>query len=400
MRCDTSAIPPLVVLADDVTGAADTAARLFAAGLPASIVLEGRLPDSVAALTSDSRHLEPGPAAERVRATLRAADAPPGAVWYKKIDSTLRGNIAAELDALLDALRLPYAVVCAAFPGQGRGTLGGRLVAPDLRGAAPSLPELLGASPRPVALVHLDEVRAGWEPLAIRLTALVAGGARLLALDALSDADLETVERATSVALPDALRCGSAGLAGALARRLAGAQTTGAEPRSAPRADGPALLVIGSGSPAARRQLDALLASGEIRALTIEARGSSRPGPAWDDLASSGCDLALHLPPPDGTAALDGPEARLLAERLADAGAALAERMDPALVVLAGGDTAGAMLRRLGVRRLDVRAELLPGMPLAEAVDGAGRGRLFALKAGAHGGDEALLELLRLARGV
>ncbi|HWQ11925.1 MAG TPA: nucleotide-binding domain containing protein, partial [Roseiflexaceae bacterium] len=84
-----------------------------------------------------------------------------------------------------------------------------------------------------------------------------------------------------------------------------------------------------------------------------------------------------------------------LARRLAAAAARLIALADPALVVLAGGDTAGATLELLGVRRLWVLRELLPGMPLARGADRAGHARLFALKAGAHGADDTLAELIR-----
>jgi hypothetical protein len=78
---------PLLILADDVTGAADSAARAHAAGLPTTIVLAGRIPlGGAAALTSDSRHLLVESAAARVAETVLSAAAPPAAVWYKKID--------------------------------------------------------------------------------------------------------------------------------------------------------------------------------------------------------------------------------------------------------------------------------------------------------------------------
>ena len=103
--------PTLFVLADDVTGAADCAARCKGAGLPATILIQpttSPLPTGAVALSSDSRFLPPTQAAEqvvRVFLTLQQTTAQAeGVIWYKKIDSTLRGNIGTELAAMLTLL--------------------------------------------------------------------------------------------------------------------------------------------------------------------------------------------------------------------------------------------------------------------------------------------------------
>src|SRR5262245_26653808 len=97
----------LLILADDLTGAADCAARCRHAGMLASIALRapsGTLPLGACAISSDSRWLAPEAAARRVRELIAELPGTSDMRWYKKIDSTLRGNIGAELDAMLDAL--------------------------------------------------------------------------------------------------------------------------------------------------------------------------------------------------------------------------------------------------------------------------------------------------------
>src|SRR5687767_14292754 len=101
-ECADRAVISILIQADDLTGAADCAARCHHAGLPATIALRppsGAWPGGVCALSSDSRWLAPDMAAQRVRALLAGLPSTGGARWYKKIDSTLRGNIGAELDA-------------------------------------------------------------------------------------------------------------------------------------------------------------------------------------------------------------------------------------------------------------------------------------------------------------
>ena len=210
----------LLIVADDLTGAADCAARCRHAGLPATIVVQAPrlpLPPGALAFTTDSRHLDPARAAQRVRTMVGALVGVTNAVWYKKIDSTLRGNLGSELDALLDTLGHPYALVCPAFPAHGRGLLDGRLTGAPVQPV--HLPTLLAhQSQRAVAALPLAAVRAGSERLAAHVAEMRAGRARVLVVDALSEDDLHTIVAAAAQALPDALLCGS-GRAGSLAGR-------------------------------------------------------------------------------------------------------------------------------------------------------------------------------------
>ena len=258
----------LKILADDLTGAADTAARCRRFGLPATIFLDSPempLPQGALAFTSDSRHLAADAAAQSARKT--AASLPPlDARWYKKIDSTLRGNVGSELDALLELVDAPAAVVCPAFPAQRRWLRNGILTAPDFGLPAIHLPSLLREQSRhPVAALSIEEVRG--VALAARLKRLMrmgdscTGQGRLvIAVDAITDNDLDRLVKAQEEALPDALLCGSAGLVGALVRREAAKETFPALPEGRIRTEGKTvLLVAGSGSEVAHRQIAHLL---------------------------------------------------------------------------------------------------------------------------------------------
>ena len=387
---------PLLILADDLTGAADSAARCDQAGLPATISLEPPappLPMGALAFTSDSRHLTPQAAAKRVRQVVAHLQDVP-AHWYKKIDSTLRGHLGPELDALLESLERPCAVICPAFPGQGRGLRAGYLVAPGVPDRSLHLPSLLREqSRRRVAFVPQSP------HLAQDLAAARRQGAELLVVDGLSENHLARILDGVKAALPQALLCGSAGLVGVWAQRLATERSAGSEEGSGRGEAGrqglprPVLALVGSGSAMAHRQMAVLAGSGlgvdrlQLDEETEAADLAARLDPArkiW----------LLHLPPPPEGARLDGPEARSWAQRLARAGlAALALRW-PATLLLVGGDTAMTLLRALGVARLVVQAELEPGMPLCQGVDGQGRSLQVLLKAGSHGQAESLVALL------
>ena len=118
----------IAVIADDLTGAADTGVQLVRAGYRTAVAFRGSPPppagdlDAVA-VDTDSRSMPGGFAAKRV---VEAAHAVRGAgVVYKKIDSTLRGPVAAELSAALGATGREKAVVAPAFPAAGRTTKNG-----------------------------------------------------------------------------------------------------------------------------------------------------------------------------------------------------------------------------------------------------------------------------------
>jgi uncharacterized protein YgbK (DUF1537 family) len=385
----------LIILADDLTGAADCAARCHQAGLTAMITLPGaRIHASGGAIccTTDSRHLPANLAVRRVHELVAGMSVHAASTWYKKIDSTLRGHVGQELDALLDALGRSSALVCPAFPAQRRGLKDGYLVLDSAPAQPLHLPTLLARqSRRAVAAIGLEDVRGGVGRLAERLAALRARGAELLVADALDDADLQMLLEAALRALPDALLCGSAGLAGTLATYAARPSPAHRE-ATAPASEGPALLVIGSGSAMAQRQIaylrrQQLVAAFEYTAALPSALAGNITG-----------DMLLHLPAPSPDALLNGAAARRLSEQLAAAALPLIEAARPGLLVLSGGDTAISVLARMGVTRLLVERELLPGVPLTRAEDAAGHSHMIVLKAGNHGDEAALATVLAGAR--
>jgi uncharacterized protein YgbK (DUF1537 family) len=381
----------LIILADDLTGAADCAGRCHQAGIDATIALPGapaHANGGAICCTTDSRHLPADLAAQRVRELAAGMDEYAESIWYKKIDSTLRGHLGQELDALLDTIGRSCALVCPAFPAQRRGLADGYLVIDPAPLQPLHLPTLIARqSRRVVGAIGLGDVRGGAGRLAEQLLAQRAGGAELLVADALDEIDLQTVLDAVLQVLPDALLCGSAGLAGILAKHIARQSLPHSAAPALP-AEGPALLVIGSGSAMAQRQIAYLRRHRLVSAFEHNAALPS------DTVG----DILLHLPAPPPDAVMDGPAARQLAEQLAAAAPPLIAAARPGLLVLSGGDTAISVLARMGVTHLVVQRELLPGVPLTQGVDAAGRAHTIVLKAGNHGDEAALATVLACAR--
>jgi uncharacterized protein YgbK (DUF1537 family) len=384
---------PIIVVADDLTGAADSAARCHHAGLPAHIFLQPPappLPPGVTALSTDSRFLTPAEAVTNVRtavAPLHEAQA----IWYKKIDSTLRGNIGAEVEAMLESLNAPCAVICPAFPAQGRGLVDGSLVFAQATDRLVDLPTLLAAqTTRPLALISLPVVQAGIAALAEHLHRTQGNGAKLFVVDALTDADLETVLAAQQQALPGALLCGSAGLIEPLARSLAPDHALLST--TPPRLQAPLLIVAGSGSSMAHRQIDALRVLPDIEICEVACTTSFKEEYTQDAIHLRTC--VLHQSRPDVGAALEGAQARERSRQFTKTAAALARERAVQTIIVVGGDTTAHLLEHLGIQRLTVLAELMPGIPLLAGIDAKGERRQIITKAGNFGDEKTLVQLI------
>ncbi|HEV8673266.1 MAG TPA: four-carbon acid sugar kinase family protein [Methylomirabilota bacterium] len=355
------------IQADDLTGACDTAAVFAARGLETLVLLPGApLPAAgppVVVLDTESRALPAAEARARALAAVaQLAAAQPG-LLYKKVDSTLRGAVGAELEGALAGAGRGQALLAPAFPAQQRTVidgllrLGGQPASPTAMGGDPGLPPT-GASvlallardgPRPVRLLPLATVRRGGAAVAACLARM--DGA--VVADAETAADLAVVAEATD---ERSLVAGSAGLAAALAARLV---PVAAPPPLRPRR--PLLVVAGSAHPVTRSQVTRL-----------EARGGRSIGP------------------PPGTAA---PARDVIASRLAEAARRELEGTPVATLVLTGGETAYSVCRALGATGVRVAGELEPGLALGALVGGSFTGLAVITKAGGFGDPDTLVRI-------
>ena len=374
----------VAVIADDLTGAADTGVQLARAGHRTAVAFRDEpAPAGVDAVVADtdSRGLEPAEAAARVRrAAERLASAP---ILMKKLDSTLRGPLAAELAAALDASGRTAAVVAPAFPATGRTTVGGvQLVDGEpvhrTRFARDPVSPVLESDL--VRLLGARHVAAGASPAA----ALAAGG--LVVCDAETEDDLEALVRA----VPDpasVLWAGSAGLAAALGAVHPGDWEEGEDEDE--DAGGPVLVVVGSANATARAQIARLVEAGVPAApLRLERLGPGEAAAAGARAAAALAEAGVCVLHPVGSGhGADLP--RRIAAALADAAAAAAERAAAGGLVLTGGDTAVHVARRLGATGLLVEDELEPGVVAGRLL--GPRPYRIVTKAGGFGSPDALL---------
>jgi uncharacterized protein YgbK (DUF1537 family) len=334
-------MPEVLVIADDLTGALEAGAKFAGHGMGAAVVTgRAEAPERpVLVVDTETRHAGAEEAADAVATAVRAHPAP---LIYKKTDSTLRGNITAELAALAAALPEARIAYLPAYPAMGRTVHVGRLYVDGV----PVEQTAFARDPlNPVAVSSIAE--------------LLGEGLPCTVYDGETDDD---IAESLAAALADP-RCrifaGPASVAEALAARLAPA---GVPAPPWPRIER-CLVVNGSLHEASARQMAVAAARGAV---------SWDTAAAWRAFDPPACDEMLPLEVAFETAGL--------VCTLLDS-----SRWDGLLVI--GGDTAFAILEALGRPLLEPVGEIVPGVPVSRV---AGRELHLVTKAGGFG-DEAVL---------
>jgi 4-hydroxythreonine-4-phosphate dehydrogenase len=383
----------LVIVADDLTGAADAAAA-FAPSATTSVVLRqtDRSPvREVLSVDTNSRYLTAPESTAAVESAVAQA-VRLEADLYKKIDSTLRGNVVAEVAATLRTAGAELALIAPAFPSTGRTVVDGIVHVDGRPLPGGNLQHLFSEGELKTAVVGLGTVRAGARALQGAIERHQRDGALAICIDAETDDDLRVVRDVTVASSVTVVPVGSAGLARVMSAAWA-TPSHGSLPLPASR-QGAVLMVLGSYSSVARAQ---------VRALTSKATTVTIAEPFGSaEILRAGAKLRQALSGGDAVLVPDpaSPVRRDRAARIADAlatvgGGALSEQHDQlAGCLLSGGETARAVLLAAGVATVDISGELEPGIVLASAPDLDGLP--LVTKAGAFG-DPGALERARVA---
>jgi uncharacterized protein YgbK (DUF1537 family) len=398
-----------LILADDLTGAADCAIAFSRSGLSAAVTWHADGPDeAVLAIDADSRAHGAEAAAAKHRRLIQTRHEP-GLGLFKKIDSTLRGQPAAELAETIRVLRergeTALAIVAPAFPETGRTLENGaiRIHGDALEETtlwarehsydnADVVAVLEGVGLR-VQHAALDVIRAG--PQALERLVRGALNAKLDAVvcDAVTASDLDIVAQATLTLAEHVFWTGSAGLAQALARSRGAPARLAHEPLEI---TGGILFVVGSIAEASRAAAAVLAADKTVRRIVVDPatlnagprdRGWSEAQRAVLDILATGGDSLVEIDPgPDPDLAQGPALARRLAQLLRPAAPTIGA------LFVTGGETALALLDALGATGIRLIEEVEPGVPL-----GLTRGALtvpVVTKAGAFGDAETLRRCL------
>jgi len=418
----------LGAIADDFTGATDLCNTLVRRGMRSVQLIDvpaagAPVPDAEAVVVAlKSRTI---PASEAVATSLDAL------AWLKRagarqilfkycstFDSTALGNIGPVAEALLDALGGDFTLYCPAFPEAGRTIFKGYLFVGDVLLSEsgmkdhpltpmrdPSLVRVLQAQSRgKVGLVHHAAVAKGPEAIAAAFAGLRRAGIRHAVVDAIADRDLEAIGEA---AADFPLITGGSGIALGLPGnfRRQGLLETG-EAAALPRIDGPAAVISGSCSTATQGQVVHLRDRAPAFAIDPIAAAEGRPvvaeALAWAKPQLGNQPVMVYATAaPEAVAAV---QRRLGREK---AGAVVEETLGAIAdglvaagvrrLVVAGGETAGAVVHALGVTGLRIGGQIDPGVPWTVSL--GDRPLALALKSGNFGAPDFFLRAFSVLDG-
>ncbi len=359
----------LGLVADDLTGAADSAAGFAEQGWTVVLCLDldalgappqpGSGTPTVLAVSTGVRAWGDGAATEATARAVHALAARGAERLYVKVDSTVRGSVAGQVEGALSAWSRSHpgasAVLCPAFPGQHRTVVEGAV----LVGGVPVHQTAAGVDPlTPRTISDLTAIVPG----AVRGAVAQSGQVRRLVVDAATDDDLDALAAELAGAGPEVVMVGSGGLAAALGRAWSHPRVATAE---ATAVGGRLLLAVSSRHPVTAAQLlhlDTHPLADHADVLTTRSEPMTSPAAAAADLA----------------------------ERVADA---LRSQAYDALV-LVGGDGAAAVLTRLAVDRILVDGSIEGGCPTGRVDGGPAHGLRVVTKSGGFGEPATLATIL------
>ena len=420
----------LGVIADDLTGANDTGVQFARWGARTIVPLDWHNLGSLArradvlVLSTDSRALARGVAAQRAKVAAQALRKGRVPAIYKKIDSTFRGNVGAELDAILEVYSAPLIVVAPSFPPAGRAvvkgmiTVGGIPVHRTAIGRDPvapvrqsHLPTLLRAqSRRDVRHLPLESLRAPFFRLRRLIQAWREDDGDLVVADAVTAGDL--VRLARLILREDLQRVvvGSAGLAEALGPALGRRRRKRRRPTAGPH---PILVVVGSPNPTSLAQVAWALRHGlpgvhaEIREV-LAGRERFRSelertvGKVRAELtAGRGAILTLSqrsLSPSGKKRSLRPSASGTLSEFLGSVTRRVARGQKLGALILCGGDIAIATCRALGAEGIILGGEVEAGVPWGRLLGGEHPNLPVITKAGGFGSPDVFRAAIRFLR--
>ena len=417
--------PRAGIIADDLTGALDSGLEAWKRGFPVRVLFPpfdaASFGPGLVVLDTESRNLEAGGAALSVGRAVALLSETGRELRYKKIDSTLRGNLGGEIEAVLNAGSCAAALLAPSLARAGRTVregihrVGGVPLAETEASRDPRWPlrsssvsEIVsGQTSLPLALLALSSVRRGTAPPGAELSRLMGAGARIIIADAETEGDLARLAASARAVFPALLPCGSAGLFAEVSALWppVGAVSSRVLPRVS---EGGVLVVSGSMSEVSMAQIEEALKL--PRAVLVQPAAERLFGEAEESRAEElqvakavlsalehGATVILGAAGASagepGSRERVGPgelarRGRLTMRALARASLGAAERVRG--MALVGGDTAVAVCRALGATGIEITGEIEPLVPRGVIVGGAYQGLPMVTKAGALGSRRAL----------
>lgn len=407
----------LGAIADDFTGATDLANTLVSGGMRVAQVIgvpdgDTDIGDAQAVVVALKSRTAPvaDAVAEALASLTWLQSAGAEQIFFKycsTFDSSAQGNIGPVADALMQELAADFAFVCPAYPENARTIYKGNLyVGDELLAESPmkdhpltpmtdsNLVRLMAAqSKRETGLIQLSDVMAGPDKVKARIAELVNEGISYGVIDAVSDSDLETIGR---VAADHKLITGGSGIALALPSNFAAShQLTLQSSAPTPDVPGRGIVIAGSCSTATRAQIKYIAAKWPCQKLDIDRIAAGEPIAdeviAWAQTQPQDTPILVY-------ASSDPSEVKANQQRygIQKAGEMIETTLSSIAVglvqngatklIIAGGETSGAVVSALNIRNLEIGVEIDPGVPWTRSL---GQPELaLALKSGNFGSED------------
>jgi uncharacterized protein YgbK (DUF1537 family) len=395
------------IIADDATGANDSGVQFAKRGYPTTVYfdtdnLSVGCQDGITVIDSDTRGVSPAEAYQRVLNIVRDLPVPPNYL-FKKVDSTLRGNIGAEIRAVLDQKQGSIAFIVPAYPSNGRTTrngtqyLHGRPVHETEIGRDPKTPvctsRIADLLQVPCYVIGIDSVEKGQAALKDLVQEACNKGYRHIIFDAETDQHLKIIA-VLHEQFSQAVWVGCAGIAQFLSPNIPITEMA-KKPVLGPK---PLLFITGSLSASTYEQVLAftgpnvykvflepltVLTATELNLVPDEAIKQYSEGKHLVIALRADADARQQA---EGFAREEGISLTEVSNRLRHAlgniAGTLVDTLQPPGLFVSGGDTARSIFEQLGIRGIRIIDELETGIPIGKALE---RDLYLITKAGAFG---------------
>lgn len=419
------------IIADDLSSATDCGAQVVRSGLSVVVPLGSySLPmkahkADVISIDTDTRSLSAERAYERVKKATQQLVADGWTQFYKSVDSTLRGNLGAEIEAVMDVVQPDCSIIAPAFPKYGRTTVDGVQYLHDRPlhetefGSDPTAPvkdaniarRLAEGSARKAGQVTLDVVREGSGAIVKRVQGLREQGIELIVVDIAEQEDLKRICFPFSQSNLRIVWVGSTGLAEFVPLAFGASSAVDASAQKHSMDSRPALALVGSASETTREQLRFVQTKGRLDVIQLDPIRIIQNHADEFDEANSRLHAAITLNHDVALAVRSSREEIAATQRFGAAlnlsAAQVAQKVVDALAKLAyylicenqisgivatGGDTANAVCNVLGAQALEILGEVEAGIPIMRVV--GDRSLPLVTKAGGFGSPAAIQDAL------
>jgi D-threonate/D-erythronate kinase len=399
------------IIADDLTGSLDTGLQFHKKGLTTYVPLNWSRPffqGQALVLNTHSRNI---PGEEAYLRVFKACKKFETKRLYKKIDSTMRGNVGKEVLAILDARKIARAIVVPTVPVMGRTVEKGILRVhgiPLLRTPYAQDPfhpiftsrpqDLLARETgEPVGFIGLNSIRKGPSFLAGKID---SHPARILALDAVFQTDLRAIAAACDLLPEKVLPCGSVSLADELSIPLPLNKE-----RTRKGSNGPILIISASRNPRTREQIVQARESFSFPLMEPDLHALTHPRLGRREIQRLGTQIPPLLTREKGLILtttfqnhISGQE-EAIPKALGRVAASVLKQNRLGGLVLTGGDLAMGIYTRLSATALRIEDEVSPGIPCSILADGPFADLRLVTKAGGFGEKDALVKIIQYLIG-